>query len=360
MSAPTSPLLFQPLKLRELTLKNRVVVSPMCMYSAQGGLANEFHLVHLGQFALGGAGLIFTEATAVTPEGRISPDDLGLWEDAQMIQLGHIADFVHKYGSKIGVQLAHAGRKASTYAPWKGRGWVPEAAGGWVVQGPDGNAYNDQLGAPHILSVEDLQGIVAAFASAAQRAQMAGMDAVEIHAAHGYLLHQFLSPLSNTRTDDYGGSFENRTRLLLEVVRAVHHVWPHHLPLFVRVSATDWVEGGWDLAQTTQLAKLLSYEGVEVLDVSTGGLSPAQQIEVGPAYQVPFAAHIRAEVPDLRVMTVGMIDTPQQAEAILEAGQADLIALARAMLRDPHWAQRAERELGLRPALPDAYGRAGW
>ena len=361
MSDPVSPLLFQPIKLRELTLPNRVVVSPMCMYSARAdGLAHEFHLVHYGQYALGGAGLIFTEATAVTPEGRISPDDLGLWNDAQMVQLGHITDFVHRQGSKIGIQLAHAGRKASTYAPWKGKGWVPESEGGWTVLGPDGNAYHELLGTPRSLSVDELQGVVQAFAAAAQRTQMAGFDALEIHAAHGYLLHQFLSPLSNTRTDDYGGSFENRTRLLLEVIRAVHHVWPKHLPLFVRISATDWVEGGWDLEQSIALAKLLAYEGVEVLDVSTGGLSHAQQIEVGPLYQMPFAAHIKAQVPDLQVMTVGMIDTPQQAEGILSAGQADLIALGRPMLRDPHWTQRAARELGLRPTLPDQYSRAGW
>lgn len=362
MSDAPVPLLFQPLKLKDLTLPNRIVVSPMCMYSAQAdGLANEFHLVHLGQFALGGAGLIFTEATAVSPEGRISPQDLGLWNDGQMVQLGHITDFVHQAGSKIGLQLAHAGRKASTYAPGRDRrGWVPEAEGGWTVVGPDGNAYNELLGAPRQLSVKDLQGIVKAFADAARRAHMAGFDAVEIHAAHGYLLHQFMSPLSNTRTDEYGGSFENRVRLTLEVVRAVHGVWPGHLPLFVRVSATDWAPGGWDLEQTARLAQLLRYEGVDVLDVSSGGLTPAQQITPGPAYQTPFAAHIKATVPDLHVMTVGMIDTPQQAEGILQAGQADLIALARAMLRDPHWPQRAARELGLKPAVPSAYDRAGW
>lgn len=356
----STPLLFQPLKLHELLLPNRVVVSPMCMYSAQGGLANEFHLVHLGQFALGGAGLIFTEATAVLPEGRISIDDLGLWDDAQMVQLGHITDFVHKYGSKIGVQLAHAGRKASTFAPWKGKGWLPAEQGGWVVSGPDSHAYNEEFGVPQILSLDELHNIVEAFAQAARRAQMAGFDAVEIHAAHGYLLHQFLSPLSNTRTDEYGGTFENRIRLLLEVVRAVYNVWPKHLPLFVRVSATDWAEGGWDLEQTTELAKRLDQEGVCVLDVSSGGLTPAQQIQVGPLYQVPFAQHIKAQVPGLHVMTVGMIDTPQQAEEILETGQADLIALARALLRDPHWPQRAAHELGLKAALPNAYARAGW
>ncbi|WP_291423001.1 NADH:flavin oxidoreductase/NADH oxidase [Deinococcus sp.] len=360
MTAPVNPALFKPLKLKDLTLPNRVVVSPMCMYSAQNGLPNEFHLVHLGQFALGGAGLILTEATAVTAEGRISPDDLGLWDDQQMIQFGHITDFVHRHGSKIGVQLAHAGRKASTYAPWKGKGWLPEAEGGWIALGPDGNAYHELLGVPRMMSVDDIRATVAAFADAARRAQMAGFDAVELHAAHGYLLHQFLSPLSNTRTDDYGGPFEHRVRFLLEVVQAVHEVWPRHLPIFVRVSATDWAEGGWDLEQTTRLAALLRQEGVEVLDVSTGGLTPAQQIEVGPLYQTPFAAHIKAAVPELRIMTVGMIDTPEQAEQVMQSGQADLVAVGRAMLRDPHWAQRAARTLGLKPTLPDAYARAGW
>ncbi|RJF73469.1 NADH:flavin oxidoreductase/NADH oxidase [Deinococcus cavernae] len=361
MTEASVPLLFEPLRLKDLTLPNRVVVSPMCMYSARAdGAAHEFHLVHYGQYALGGAGLIFTEATAVTPEGRISPEDLGLWNDAQMLQLGHVTDFVHQHGGKIGIQLAHAGRKASTYAPGRGRGWVPEAEGGWTVVGPDGHAYHEVMGAPRTLSVEDIQAVVAAFADAARRAQMAGFDAVEIHAAHGYLLHQFMSPLANTRTDEYGGSFENRVRLTLEVVRAVYAAWPGHLPIFVRVSATDWAEGGWDIAQTTELARLLRYEGVDVLDVSTGGLTPAQQITPGPLYQTPFAAHIKREVPDLQVMTVGMIDTPQQAEGILQAGDADLIALARPFLRDPHWTQRAARELGLRPELPQAYARAGW
>lgn len=361
MTDAAAPLLFQSIKLKDLQLPNRVVVSPMCMYSAGAdGAAHQFHLVHYGQYALGGAGLIFTEATAVTPEGRISPQDLGLWNDQQMVQLGHITDFVHKHGAKIGIQLAHAGRKASTYAPGRGKGWVPEAEGGWIVVGPDGNAYHELLGAPRILSTDDLQGVVKAFADAARRAQMAGFDAVEIHAAHGYLLHQFMSSLSNTRTDDYGGSFENRVRLTLEVVRAVHDVWPKHLPIFVRISATDWAEGGWNLEESTELARLLDREGVDVLDVSSGGLTHAQQITVGPAYQTPFAAHIKQNVPDLQVMTVGQIETPQAAEAILQAGQADLIALARPFLRDPHWAQRAARELGLTPELPNAYARAGW
>lgn len=358
-SAP-DPLLFKPLKLGGLTLPNRAVVSPMCTYSAQGGVANDFHLVHLGQFALGGAGLTLAEATAVSPEGRISPEDLGLWTDEQIGPLGHITDFVHRYGGLIGVQLAHAGRKASTYAPWRGRGVVPPEAGGWQVVGPSAEPYNTLYPHPAALSVDGIARIAGDFAAAARRALIANFDAVEIHAAHGYLLHQFLSPLANTRTDEYGGSFENRTRFLLEVVRAVRAAWPTHLPLFVRVSATDWAEGGWDLDQTVRLAGQLRYEGVDVLDVSSGGLTPVQQIAPEPLYQVPFAARIRAEVPDLQVMTVGMIDTPAQAEGILERGEADLIALARPFLRDPHWAQRAAHDLGAPLPLPDVYARAGW
>ena len=359
-ASPAAPLLFTPLKLRSLELPNRVVVSPMCTYSATDGVANEFHLVHLGQYALGGAGLILAEATAVSPEGRISPEDLGLWDDRQIVPLGHITDFVHQHGGHIGVQLAHAGRKASTYAPWRGKGAVPAELGGWQVIGPDENSFHDLFPTPAMMGADELRGVVDAFSAAARRAQIAGFDAVEVHAAHGYLLHQFLSPLANTRTDDYGGSFENRTRLLLEVVRAVRHVWPAHLPLFVRLSATDWAEGGWDLEQTVQLSKLLKYEGVDVLDISSGGLTPTQQIEVGPGYQVPFAAAVSRAETEISVMAVGLIETGTQAEAILQAGDADLIALGRPFLRDPHWTQRAARELGLRPASIDQYARAGW
>lgn len=360
MTATTPPKLFEPVKLRDLTLPNRVVVSPMCTYSATDGLANEFHLVHLGQFALGGAGLILAEATAVSPEGRISPEDLGLWDDRQIVPLGHITDFVHRHGGKIGVQLAHAGRKASTYAPGRGKGAVAVGNGGWEVVGPDTQSFHELFPTPRMMGAEDILGVVEAFAAAARRAQMAGFDAVEVHAAHGYLLHQFLSPLSNSRTDDYGGSFENRTRLLLEVVRAVRRVWPEHLPLFVRLSATDWAAGGWDVAQTVELSKLLKYEGVDVLDISSGGLTTAQQIEVGPGYQVPFAAEVSRAETEIAVMSVGLIETAQQAEAILQAGDADLIALGRPFLRDPHWTQRAARELGLKPVVPEQYVRAGW
>ena len=356
MTAP-APLLFQPLTLPGLTLPNRVVVSPMCMYSSQDGLANEFHLVHLGQFALSGTGLIFTEAAAVSPEGRISPEDLGLWDDAQIVPLGRITDFVHAQGGRIGIQLAHAGRKASTHAPWRGRGAVPPELGGWGVIGPDSAPYNSSFPVPTAMTSEDIARVTQEFVAATRRAEIAGFDVVEVHAAHGYLLHQFLSPLANSRTDNYGGSFENRTRLVLEVVRAVRRVWPLHKPLFVRLSATDWAPGGWDEAQTVALAALLNQEGVDVLDISSGGLTPEQQITPGPAYQAPFAAQIRAAVPGLAVMTVGMIDTPERAEGLLQNGDADLIALARPFLGDPHWAQAAALKLGAELEVAAQYQR---
>jgi 2,4-dienoyl-CoA reductase-like NADH-dependent reductase (Old Yellow Enzyme family) len=353
------PLLLQPFKLSSLTLPNRAVVSPMCMYSSVGGLANEFHLVHLGQFALAGAGLIFTEACAVSPEGRISPEDLGLWSDHHIVPLGRVTDFVHAQGGRIGLQLAHAGRKASTYAPWRGRGAVQPEQGGWTVIGPDTQPFSDTFPVPTAMTEADIHRVTADFVAATKRAVMAGFDAVEVHAAHGYLLHQFLSPLANSRSDQYGGSFENRIRFLLEVVRGVRAAWPMHLPLFVRISATDWAEGGWDAEQSTILADLLDKEGVDVLDISSGGLTTAQQIPVGPAYQTPLAARIKQAVPDLTVMTVGMIETPELAERILEAGEADLIALARPFLRDPHWVQTAAAALGTAPQQVNQYACSG-
>ena len=356
-SNDAAPLLFQPLKLAQLTLPNRVVVSPMCMYSARGGVANDFHLVHLGQYALAGVGLIFTEAVSVSPEGRISPEDLGLWDDEHIVPLGRVTDFVHAHGGLIGTQLAHAGRKASTYAPWRGRGAVPEERGGWPVIGPSDQPYSDALPTPRAMTADDIARVTADFAQAARRAEMAGFDTVEIHAAHGYLLHQFLSPLSNTRTDAYGGTFENRVRLLLEVTRAVRDAWPMHKPLFVRLSATDWVEGGWDESQTVVLCGLLAREGVTAVDLSSGGLSAEQQIPVQPGYQVPFARQVRAAVPDLNVMTVGMIDTPERAEAYLQNGDADLIALGRPLLGDPHWIQAAAQRLGVTPPVAAQYAR---
>ncbi len=353
--------LFSPLKLRGLTLKNRVVVSPMCMYSSEHGLANDFHLVHLGSFALGGAGLILSEATAVSPEGRISPQDLGLWEDAQIRPLARVCDFVHGAGALIGVQLAHAGRKASMRAPFRGRGQVPDPVpdieGGWTPLAPSPERYSEMYRAPSELSGDDIARVVADFAAGAQRALLAGFDVIELHAAHGYLLHEFLSPLSNLRADGYGGSFENRARLVLEVTRAVRRAWPEHLPLFVRLSATDWTPGGWTPDDTVALSQLLSHEGADVIDVSSGGLSPEQQVEVVPGYQVPFAARVRAEAK-VKTVAVGLITGAQQAEAILQQGAADLVAVARQALRDPHWPLRAAFELGEDVSWPPQYERA--
>lgn len=355
-----TPKLLQPTRLKGLEVRNRAVMSPMCMYSAQDGLANDFHLAHYGSMALGGVGLILLEATAVSPEGRISPADLGLWADEHIAPLGHITDFAHKYGAQIGVQLAHAGRKASTYRPSDGHGALSLERGGWQVYGPSDLPYNESYPQPQAMTPDDIANLPGMFAAAARRAETAGFDVVEVHAAHGYLLHQFLSPLSNTRTDDYGGSFENRIRLPLEVIRAVRHAWPEHMPMLVRLSATDWVEGGWDIEQTCQLAKILRNEGVTLLDISSGGLDPRQQIPVEPLYQVPLAHQVKQAAPELDVMAVGLIETPMQAEQILQEGMADWVALGRALLRDPHWPQRAAREFGIEPALPDPYARAGW
>ncbi|WP_425147414.1 NADH:flavin oxidoreductase/NADH oxidase [Deinococcus sp.] len=359
-SAPasvTSASLFSELRLRQLRLKNRIVVSPMCMYSSVNGFANDFHLVHLGGFALGGAGLILTEAAAVSPEGRISPDDLGLWSDEHIQNLGHITDFAHAHGAAIGVQLAHAGRKASTFSPWRGQGAVPDMQGGWPVVGPDAQPYNAAYPLPQALDLNGLQKVVQDFRASTHRAVLAGFDAVEIHAAHGYLLHQFLSPLSNSRQDEYGGSFDNRVRLTLEVARTVRAAFPDHLPVLVRVSATDWAEGGWSVDETVALSKRLRAEGVDVMDVSSGGLTPLQSIEAGPGYQLPFAERIRHEA-EMTVMGVGLITTPAQAEAAVRGGRADLVALAREFLRDPRFAQRAAQELGVKIQVPSQYGRA--
>ncbi|WP_052351545.1 NADH:flavin oxidoreductase/NADH oxidase, partial [Deinococcus pimensis] len=321
--------LFSPLALRDVTLPNRVVVSPMCMYSSREGYANDFHLVHLGQFALGGAGLIVTEATAVSPEGRISPEDLGIWRDEHVTKLADINDFVHKHGGRVAVQLAHAGRKASTFAPFRGRGGVPDELGGWEVVGPSALGFTDTYRRPRAMTVDDIAKVIADFASATRRSILAGFDAVEIHAAHGYLLHQFLSPLANDRTDEYGGSFENRARLLLEVTRAVRSAWPSHLPLLVRLSATDWAPGGWNEDDTVAVSRLLAAEGVDVVDVSSGGLTPEQRITVSPGYQVPFAARVKAEA-GVRTMAVGLIRDAAQAEEVVAGGSADLVAIARA------------------------------
>ena len=348
--------LFEPLALRGITLKNRIVVSPMCQYSAQDGFANDWHLVHLGGRAVGGAALIIQEATAVSPEGRISPEDLGIWKDEHVPMLRRINEFIAAQGCVPGVQLAHAGRKASTYRPWSGEGAVPEAVGGWPVVGPGPAAFNDNYPVPTALDAAGIQKVVIDFRTAAQRSLAAGFEVIELHAAHGYLLHQFLSPLSNQRTDEYGGSFENRVRLLLEVVAATREVWPEELPLIVRISATDWTEGGWNADEAVQLSALLKTRGVDLIDCSTGGNVPKAPIPVGPGYQVQFAERIRHEAQIL-TGAVGLITTPAEAEAILANGQADLVLLAREFLREPYFPLFAAHELGVEMEWPAQYDR---
>jgi 2,4-dienoyl-CoA reductase-like NADH-dependent reductase (Old Yellow Enzyme family) len=336
--------LFTPLTLRGLTLSNRAWLSSMCQYSAGAdGVPTDWHLVHLGSRIVGGFGLVLTESTAVSPEGRISPQDTGLYSDGQVAGWRRITDFAHAHGTPIGVQLGHAGRKASTYAPGLGRGSIPAAEGGWTALGPSAVAYRGYA-TPRAATDADLARVVAEFAVAARRAADAGFDVVEIHAGHGYLLHQFLSPRSNRRTDGYGGSFDNRIRLLLEVVDAVRAAWPAQRPLLVRLSATDWVDGGWTPEETVDLALVLRDRGVDLVDVTSGGLDPDQQITVGPGYQVPFARQVRRKSA-LPVGTVGLITDPDQAEEILAAGSADVVLLAREALRDPSWPLHAAARL---------------
>ena len=348
--------LFQPLTLRGLTLPNRIAVSPMCQYQATGGLANDWHLVHLGGLAQGGSGLVLTEAAAVLPEGRISPEDLGLWNMAQAEALAPIVHFIKSQGAVPGIQLAHAGRKASTFAPWRGSGSVPAAAGGWTPVAPSSLPFDAGWAVPTALDEEGIITVINAFMDAARRAVAAGFQVIEVHAAHGYLLHQFLSPLSNQRSDAYGGSFENRTRLVREVVGALRNILPEELPLFVRISATDWAEGGWNLDESVLLAKELKALGADLVDCSSGGLVPHQKIILGPGYQVPFAARIRAEA-EVPTGAVGLITEPQQAEQILAEGSADLVLLARELLRDPRWPLRAAQVLGADIPWPASYAR---
>ncbi len=352
--------LFDPIDLRGLRLRNRIAVSPMCQYSSEDGFANDWHLVHLGARAVGGAALVFTEATAVEARGRISPRDLGLWRDEHIEGLRRVVSFVHEQGAAIGVQLAHAGRKASTWHPWaEERGAVPEGEGGWQVVGPTDQPFAPGYPVPRALAADEMQGIVGAFRRAALRADEAGFDVVEIHGAHGYLLHSFLSPLVNTREDAYGGGFDGRARLLLEVVKAVRAVWPEPKPLVVRLSTTDWAEGGWNGDDTVRLAGRLREQGVDLIDCSSGGAVPGVEVPAAPNYQVPFAARVRAEagVPS---GAVGLITRPEQAEAIVSRGEADIVLLAREMLRDPAWPQRAAHALGAdaRALFPPQYLRA--
>ena len=351
--------LFSPLKLAGVTFPNRVVVSPMCEYSSEDGFANDWHLVHLGSRAVGGAGLIFTEAAAVLPEGRITPQDLGFWKDEHIPGLKRIVDFIHAQGARAGIQLAHAGRKASMSRPWDGEERVKlPSEGGWTeVLAPSAIAFSEKYAKPAALDAAGIKKITTAFQEAAGRALKAGFDVIEIHSAHGYLLHEFLSPLSNQRSDEYGGSLENRARLLIEVVDAVREVWPLDQPLFVRISATDWASGGWDLEQSIAVAKMLKGRGVDLVDVSSGGLVPGVTIPAGPGYQTPFADAVR-EQAHIPTGTVGMITDPAQAEQILRSGQADLVFLAREFLRDPYWPLHAAQALHDATSWPPQYLRA--
>ena len=351
------PHLFEPLQLRELSLPNRIGMSPMCQYSAHDGVAGDWHVVHYGSRALGGLGLMLIEATAVRPEGRISPGDLGLWDDAQIEPLAKIVRQTRAQGVAVAAQLAHAGRKASVGLGWEAQRSLSREEGGWQSVAPSAIAFGEGYDAPLQLDVTGMRQVVEAFAAAARRARSAGFDAVEVHAAHGYLLHQFLSPLSNRRTDQYGGGFENRSRLLREVVAAVRAEWPQNLPVFVRLSATDWAEGGWDLDETVELCRMLKGLGVDLVDVSSGGLVPWAKIPVGPGFQTVFAERIRRQA-DIATAAVGLITSPAQADHIVRTGQADVVLLGRELLRNPYWPLAAAKELGHSVPWPDQYLRA--
>ncbi|RSS79841.1 NADH:flavin oxidoreductase/NADH oxidase [Streptomyces sp. WAC06614] len=358
-----STALFQPYTLRSVTLPNRLWMAPMCQYSAEAfgpnaGVATDWHFAHYAARAVGGTGLILQEATAVSPEGRISPHDLGIWNDTQVEALRRITGFLTAQGTVPGIQLAHAGRKASTAQPWRGGAPVGPEEHGWRPSAPSAVPFDEGHPVPHELTVEEIHEITGQFAEAARRALAAGYRVAEIHGAHGYLIGEFLSPHSNRRTDAYGGSYENRTRFALEVVDAVRAVWPEELPLFFRISATDWLaEDGWTVDDTVRLAATLRAHGVDLLDVSSGGLAPGVRIPLGPGYQVPFATRVKAET-GLPVAAVGLITEPEQAEKILANGEADAVLLGRELLRDPHFARRAARELGAQVRTPDQYHRS--
>lgn len=350
-------LLLSPLTIKDVTFRNRITISPMCQYSSVDGFANDWHLVHLGSRAVGGAGLILQEATAVSPEGRISVDDLGIYRDEHTEKLKNIVAFIHEQGAVAGIQLAHAGRKASCSAPWNGGRQLDPHNGGWQPVAPSPLAFHPGDPLPRELDQQGIQKVINDFKTATQRAVQVGYQVAEIHAAHGYLIHQFLSPLSNHRMDHYGGRFENRIRLLLEVVDAVKQVWPENLPLFVRISATDWAEQGWDLEEAVQLAALLKQQGVDLIDCSSGGLLPHAKISLGPGYQVPFAERIKKET-GLLTGAVGLITGVHQSEDILQQGKADLILLARTSLREPYFALHAAHILGDDITWPIQYQRA--
>lgn len=349
--------LFSELRLGDLVLPNRIGVSPMCQYSCTDGLATDWHLVHLGSRAVGGAGLVFTEAAAVTPEGRISPHDLGVWSERHFEKLAQIVAFITGQGGVAGIQLAHAGRKGSTHRPWSGNGEVKPEEGGWQAVAPSALPFSDTYPMPEALSVEAIAALRAAFVTAAQRAVEAGFRVIELHAAHGYLFHEFLSPLSNRRTDSYGGDFANRVRFLLECAEAVRAVVPRSAALFVRISATDWTEGGWTVDESVELARRLKDLGVDLMDCSSGGNVAQAEIPVGPGYQTEFAARIRREA-GIATAAVGMITAAAQADHIVHTGQADLVLLAREMLREPYWPLHAAQTLGQTIAWPVQYVRA--
>jgi len=349
--------LFDELKIRDVTLRNRIVVSPMCEYSSADGFATDWHLVHLGSRAVGGASVVFTEACAVSPEGRISPQDLGIWKDDHIEPLARITRFIREQGAIPGIQLAHAGRKGSTMRPWEGTGTVQPAKGGWTPVAPSAIPFADGYPHPAALDEGGIRQVVKEFAAAARRACQAGFGIIEIHSAHGYLLHQFLSPISNQRTDAYGGSLENRTRLVCEVVSAIRRVWPESAPLFLRISATDWIDGGWDLDQSVELAELVGPLGVDLIDCSSGGIAPGAKIPVRSGYQVPFADEIRHET-GLLTGAVGLITTAAQADAILREEKADVVLLAREFLRQPYWPLHVANELGFSVSWPAQYLRA--
>ena len=352
--------LFQPLTLKSVTLRNRIGVSPMCQYSSEDGAATDWHLVHLGSRAVGGAGLVIAEATAVSPEGRITPGDAGIWSDHHVEPIARINRFVKQHGAVPGIQIAHAGRKASAARPWEGGAHLADNAGGWPTLAPSALAFGGELPkVPRAMTEADIARVQGDFISATKRALAAGCDWLELHSAHGYLSHEFLSPLTNQRTDRYGGGFDNRIRFLLETTRAVRAVWPERLPLAVRISCTDWVPGGWDIEQSIELARRLKAGGVDLIDCSSGGTVPDAKIPVGPGYQVPFAERIRKEAA-IATAAVGMITTPAQADEIVRQGRADLVLLAREFLRDPYWPMRAARALGHPAAVstPVQYARA--
>jgi 2,4-dienoyl-CoA reductase-like NADH-dependent reductase (Old Yellow Enzyme family) len=356
ISANKGAHLFSPLEIRSVTIPNRIVVSPMCQYSAEDGFANDWHLVHLGSRAISGPGAVIVEATAVEPRGRITLSDMGIWKDEHIEPLARIARFCSLHGAIPAIQLAHAGRKASTEAPWLGGKPLRPEAGAWQTVGPSAIPFGN-FPAPAELTVAEIHGIVEAFAAAARRARKAEFQIVELHGAHGYLMHEFLSPLSNQRGDQYGGSLQNRIRFALEVTEAVRAVWPEELPLFLRISASDWADGGWTPADTVELARAVGERGVDLVDCSSGGMVPYAKIQLGPGYQVPFAEKVRRET-GLLTGAVGLITEPEQAEAILQAGAADVIVVAREFLREPYWPIKAAEALGAEPHVPVQYQRA--